>query len=215
MINNKNKIGNFGKIYKLTSLDPENKHVYIGSTSSYYFSVRLCQHTENLRNGKDYFGIFNENGKCHSEILDIVSKDDNYKSNLKKMERYHLSNHMNTINIRRPCYYDKNEQIQCRKNSVKKYQESEKGQLAIKKTLSNKKIKDVNEKLEIVVDELNKYLHEEVTSHQPKTIQEIVRKNSYQYQIKEYQRKLEILKIERNNLVLSSRTLSVSDEKTI
>ena len=32
-------------------------------------------------------------------------------SNLKKMERYHLSNHMNTINIRKPCYYDKNENL--------------------------------------------------------------------------------------------------------
>jgi hypothetical protein len=216
MINKKNnKIGNFGKVYKLTSLDPQNNHVYIGSTSSFYFSVRLCQHVDNLRQGKDYFGIFDEYGKCNSEIIDIVSKDENYKSNLKKMERYHLSNHMNTINIRKPCYYDKNEETQCRKNSVKKYQESEKGQVAIQKTLFNKKIKDLNEKLKIVVDELNKYLHEEATSYQPKTIQQVVRKNTYEYKIKEYQAKLEVLKIERNNLILSSRSLFVGDEETV
>lgn len=213
--NKENKIGNFGKIYKLTSLDPENNKIYIGSTSSFYFSVRLCQHKKNSRSGKDYHGIFNEEGKCKSEILDIVQKDDNYKSNLKKMERYHLSNHMNTINIRKPCYYDKNEKEECRKNAVKKYQSSEKGKIAIQKTLYNKKIKELNLKLEDVVVELNKYLHEESCSHQPKTKQQSVRKNTYQYKIKDYNEELERLKLQRNNLVLESRLLSGSNEETV
>ncbi len=154
--NKENRIGDFGKVYKLTSLDPENDNVYIGSTSNFYFSIRLCQHKKGFRSGKDYQGIFNEQGKCKSEIIDVVTKGENFKSNLKKMERYHLSNHMNTINIRKPCYYDKNEKEECRKNAVKKYHSSEKGKIAIQKTIYNKKIKELNLKLEEVAVELNK-----------------------------------------------------------
>ena len=200
-----NTIGDFGKIYKLTSLDPNNNKVYIGSTSLFYFSIRLCQHRKNFKDGQNYQGIFNDEGKCKSEIIDVVEKNDHFKNNLKKMERYHISNHMNTINIRKPCYYDKDEQKECRKNAVKRYQSSEKGKIAMQKSIYNKKIKDLNSKLELQAQELNKYLHEESLSYRPKTKTEIIRKERLTGIIKDHNKELEKLKIERNNLLLSRR----------
>ena len=203
-----NKIGDFGKIYKLTSLDPLNNAVYIGSTSSKYFTVRLCQHAEACRNGKDYHGIFNEDGKCHSEILDIVSKDnEDYKILLRKLERYHLNNNHNTINIRRPCYYNDQERKDSRKIFVKKYQQSPKGQVAIQISMVNHKIKELNKKLEKVGVEWNQYLHEEAIATEPVSIQDKLKKERISSKIKMYELKFELLKDERNELMTASLLL--------
>ena len=203
-----NKIGEFGKIYKLTSLDPLNEAVYIGSTSSKYFSVRLCQHAEACRNGKDYHGIFNEDGKCHSEILDIVSKDnEDYKILLRKLERYHLNEHDNCINIRRPCYYNDQERIDSRKKFVKKYQQSPKGQVAMQISVVNHKIKELNKKLEKVGVEWNEYLHEEAIATEPVSIQDKLKKERISSKIKMHELKFELLKDERNELMTTSLLL--------
>lgn len=203
-----NKIGEFGKIYKLTSLDPLIDSVYIGSTSSKYFSVRLCQHAEAFRNGKDYFGIFNENGKCNSEILDIVSKNnEDYVDLLRKLERYHLNEHDNCINIRKPCYYNEQERKDSRKKFVKKYQQSPKGQVAMQISVVNYKIKELNKKLEEVSVEWNQYLHEEAVSTEPVSIQDKLRKESIRSKIKTNELKFELLKEQRNDLLTASLLL--------
>ena len=203
-----NKIGEFGKIYKLTSLDPLIDSVYIGSTSSKYFSVRLCQHAEAFRNGKDYFGIFNENGKCNSEILDIVSKNnEDYVDLLRKLERYHLNENDNCINIRKPCYYNEQERKDSRKKFVKKYQQSPKGQVAMQISVVNYKIKELNKKLENVSMEWNQYLHEEAVSTEPVSIQDKLRKESIRSKIKTNELKFELLKEQRNDLLTASLLL--------
>tara|TARA_R100000935_G_C2774808_1_gene139147 strand:- start:200 stop:823 length:624 start_codon:yes stop_codon:yes gene_type:complete len=203
-----NKIGEFGKIYKLTSLDPLIDSVYIGSTSSKYFSVRLCQHAEAFRNGKDYFGIFNENGKCNSEILDIVSKNnEDYVDLLRKLERYHLNENDNCINIRKPCYYNEQERKDSRKKFVKKYQQSPKGQVAMQISVVNYKIKELNKKLEEVSVEWNQYLHEEAVSTEPVSIQDKLRKESIRSKIKTNELKFELLKEQRNDLLTASLLL--------
>jgi len=203
-----NKIGEFGKIYKLTSLDPLIDSVYIGSTSSKYFSVRLCQHAEAFRNGKDYFGIFNENGKCNSEILDIVSKNnEDYVDLLRKLERYHLNENDNCINIRKPCYYNEQERKDSRKKFVKKYQQSPKGQVAMQISVVNYKIKELNKKLENVSMEWNQYLHEEAVSNEPVSIQDKLRKEDMRSKIKTNELKFELLKEQRNDLLTASLLL--------
>jgi len=203
-----NKIGEFGKIYKLTSLDPLIDSVYIGSTSSKYFSVRLCQHAEAFRNGKDYFGIFNENGKCNSEILDIVSKNnEDYVDLLRKLERYHLNENDNCINIRKPCYYNEQERKDSRKKFVKKYQQSPKGKVAMQISVVNYKIKELNKKLEEVSVEWNQYLHEEAVSTEPVSIQDKLRKESIRSKIKTNELKFELLKEQRNDLLTASLLL--------
>jgi len=203
-----NKIGEFGKIYKLTSLDPLIDSVYIGSTSSKYFSVRLCQHAEAFRNGKDYFGIFNENGKCNSEILDTVSKNnEDYVELLRKLERYHLNENDNCINIRKPCYYNEQERKDSRKKFVKKYQQSPKGQVAMQISVVNYKIKELNKKLENVSMEWNQYLHEEAVSNEPVSIQDKLRKEDMRSKIKTNELKFELLKEQRNDLLTASLLL--------
>lgn len=203
-----NKIGEFGKIYKLTSLDPLIDSVYIGSTSSKYFSVRLCQHAEAFRNGKDYFGIFNENGKCNSEILDIVSKNnEDYVDLLRKLERYHLNENDNCINIRKPCYYNEQERKDSRKKFVKKYQQSPKGKVAMQISVVNYKIKELNKKLEEVSVEWNQYLHEEAVSTEPVSIQDKLRKEDMRSKIKTNELKFELLKEQRNDLLTASLLL--------
>jgi hypothetical protein len=137
-----NKIGDFGKIYKLTSLDPENNFAYIGSTTNKYMSVRMGHHKDAFRKGQNYKGIFDSNGQCHCEILQTVPRDENLNNNLRHLERYHLMNQsVECINIRKPCFYDDKEREESHKQSVKKYQKSEKGQRAMDISALNQKLK--------------------------------------------------------------------------
>ena len=138
-------IGDFGKVYKLSSLDPENPHVYIGSTSCYYATVRLCQHAEAHRNGwKDYKGIFDDECKCNFEILETFPKDENneYKTLMKKSERDYFEYYgKDCVNIRKPCYRTPEEKELARKATLRKYHLSPKGQEAIKRAKQNQKAK--------------------------------------------------------------------------
>lgn len=203
---NDNTIGDFGKIYKLTSLDPMNNNVYIGSTKGYYFSVRLCQHVENWRNGKDYKGIFNEQGKCFSQIIETIPKNENYISKLRHLERYHLMNQTNSINIRKPCYYDEIERKDAMKRHVKKYHQSEKGQLSLKKATLKSKIKKCNAKIEELAIPINELLLNDTKKKESKII---TCKNDYE--IAKLQDKMHKITEERNKLVTEILTLGGTD----
>ena len=193
------KIGDFGKVYKLTSLDKDNESVYIGSTSSNYFSVRLCQHAEAWRNGKDYHGIFNEEGKCQSEILDTVEKTtDQWLDQLRKLERYHLSNQTGKcINIRKPCYYDDKERRAAHNTVVKKYHKTDKGVIALRKSVINQRIRYYDDKLIPLGEDLNNYLKVDMNTKDKLKIMQ--NSDNYHNEVKD---KFEKMKVARNKLVI-------------
>jgi len=193
------KIGDFGKVYKLTSLDKDNNHVYIGSTSSFYFSVRLCQHAEAWRNGKDYFGIFNEDGKCKSEILDTVSKtEDDWVKQLRRLERYHLTNQSGScINDRKPCYYDDNERKEAHYKVIKRYHQTPKGKDALRRATLKQRIKQYNEKLTPLSADMNMYLDVNMDPEEKLKILE-----NKEYYLTDCQDTFEIIKSARNKCVM-------------
>jgi len=211
------KIGDHGKVYKLTSLDKDNDHVYIGSTSSYYFCTRLCQHAESHRNGKDYFGIFNEEGKCNSVILDTVSKtEDDWLSKLRKLERYHLSNQTGKcINIKKPCYYDDNERKEAHYKVVRKYHQTPRGKDALRRASLKHRINQYNEKLTPLGADMNLYLDVNMDAEQKIKVLE-----NKEYYLTDCKDTFEIIKNARNKCVMELWSLDPKlfprgDEETV
>ena len=194
-----NKIGDHGKVYKLTSLDEDNDHVYIGSTSSFYFTTRLCQHAEAFRNGKDYYGIFNDEGKCNSMILDTVSKTEpDWLKKLRKLERYHLTNQTGKcINIKKPCYYDENEKKEAHNKVVRRYQKTPKGQDALRRGTLNAKIKHYDSLLTPLGADLNSYLKVNMDANEKMKVLE-----NKEYYLTECKDKFEKIKNSRNECIM-------------
>ena len=122
-----------GFVYKLYSENPECDKCYIGSTKSKYVSIRMAHHREHNRKGKDYQGIFDDNGNAKICVLEELEFDN--MSDLRKRELYHLEENKKTaINVRLP-YVAPEEQI------IKRYHQSEKGQLALRIANLNHQIK--------------------------------------------------------------------------
>ena len=131
-----------GRVYKLTS--PECDKIYIGSTYSYYDSVRMAHHRQNHRNGwRDYEGLF-DNGDPVMEILDTIELEDPRKESwkLRQLEESYSQNYENTINIRR-CYLTPEEKIKQRNTSISKYHNSPLGKLSLRKAYLNQKLKKI------------------------------------------------------------------------
>ena len=122
-----------GFVYKLYSENPECDKCYIGSTKSKYVSIRMAHHREHNRKGKDYQGIFDDNGNAKICVLEELEFDN--MSDLRKRELYHLEENKKTaINVRLP-YVAPEEQIK------KRDHQSEKGQLALRIANLNHQIK--------------------------------------------------------------------------
>ena len=139
-----------GLVYKLSigDGDEECEKVYIGSTKSPYISIRMAHHRERHHKGRqDYQGIF-DNGDPNCEILETIEFDDCDDWKLRKAEQKWAEQTKNTINIRR-CYISPNCRKKERDARIKKYHQSEKGKLALRKSQINYKLKNPPKKIKI------------------------------------------------------------------
>ncbi len=128
-----------GFVYKLYSENPECDKCYIGSTKSKYVSIRMAHHREHNRKGKDYQGIFNDNGSAKISVLEELEFEN--ICDLRKRELYHLQeNKEKAINIRLP-YVSMEDQVKKRDASIKRYHKSEKGKLSLRIGNLNHQIK--------------------------------------------------------------------------
>lgn len=130
-----------GRVYKLSASNCDK--IYIGSTYSKYASVRLAHHRQAHRNKwKDYAGLF-DNGDPEMEILEEIElndKDEAWK--LRKLENEHVNKYDNCMNIRRS-YLNAEEKIKMLNENIKKYHSTPLGQLALRKSVLNAKIKKI------------------------------------------------------------------------
>jgi len=131
-----------GRVYKLTA--PDCDKCYIGSTKSPYVSIRMAHHREHHRKGdKDYQGLFN-NGDPECQILETIELKIGEDWRLREREQYWSDmNKENRINIRK-CYVSPEDRKKARDERIKKYHQSEKGQLSTKKSQINFKLKNQN-----------------------------------------------------------------------
>jgi len=127
-----------GYIYKLS----KNEKCYIGSTKSPYVSIRMAHHREKHRKGlRNYQGLFDE-GDPHVEICEMFYFPDDEVWRLRKREQIWMSQNRDTcINIRNS-YISPSVKKENAKRRCKKYHQSEKGKLALRKAAINHKLKD-------------------------------------------------------------------------
>jgi len=129
-----------GRVYKLSA--PNCDKIYIGSSYCKYLSVRTAHHRQSHRNGwKDYQGLFDD-GDPHVEICEMFYFPDDEVWKLRKREQIWMSkNRDNCINIRNS-YISPTVKKENAKRRCKKYHQSEKGKLALRKAAINHKLKD-------------------------------------------------------------------------
>jgi len=127
-----------GYIYKLS----KNDKCYIGSTKSPYVSIRMAHHREKHRKGlRDYQGLFDD-GDPHVEICEMFYFPNDEVWKLRKREQLWMSRNRDTcINIRNS-YISPSVKKENAKRRCKKYHQSEKGKLALRKAAINHKLKD-------------------------------------------------------------------------
>ncbi len=130
-----------GRVYRLTN--PNCDKCYVGSTKSKYVSIRMAHHRERNRKGwQNYHGLFT-NGDPHVEILEEVSYPDGCDWMLREREQFWSDeNKENRINVRR-CYVSPECKKILRDKTIKKYHQSPRGKLALKKGSIKYKLKDV------------------------------------------------------------------------
>ena len=128
-----------GRVYKLTT-DGCDK-CYVGSTKSPYVSIRMAHHRERHRKKRqNYFGLFDD-GDPKLEILEEIKYEKGEDWILRKAEQKWASlNRDNCINKRR-CYISPSVKKKDRDRRIKKYHESEKGRLALRKGTINHRLK--------------------------------------------------------------------------
>ena len=128
-----------GRVYKLTA--DECDKCYVGSTKSPYVSIRMAHHRERHRKGRqNYYGLF-QNGDPTIEILEEIEYEKGEDWILRKAEQKWASlNRDNCINKRR-CYISPSVKRKERDSRIKKYHESEKGRLALRKGAINHRLK--------------------------------------------------------------------------
>lgn len=129
-----------GYIYKLS----KNDKCYIGSTKSPYVSIRMAHHREKHRKGlRNYQGLFDD-GDPHVEICEMFYFPNDEVWKLRKREQLWMSRNRDTcINIRNS-YISPSVKKENAKRRCKKYHQSEKGKLALRKAAINHKLKDQN-----------------------------------------------------------------------
>jgi len=128
-----------GRVYRLTA--DECDKCYVGSTKSPYVSIRMAHHRERHRKGRqNYFGLFDD-GDPKLEILEEIEYEKGEDWILRKAEQKWASlNRDNCINKRR-CYISPSVKKKERDQRIKKYHESEKGRLALRKGTINHRLK--------------------------------------------------------------------------
>jgi len=128
-----------GRVYRLTA--DECDKCYVGSTKSPYVSIRMAHHRERHRKGRqNYFGLFDD-GDPKLEILEEIEYEKGEDWILRKAEQKWASlNRDNCINKRR-CYISPRVKKKERDQRIKKYHESEKGRLALRKGTINHRLK--------------------------------------------------------------------------
>jgi len=128
-----------GRVYRLTA--DECDKCYVGSTKSPYVSIRMAHHRERHRKGRqNYFGLFDD-GDPKLEILEEIEYEKGEDWILRKAEQKWASlNRDNCINKRR-CYISPRVKKKERDQRIKKYHESEKGKLALRKGTINHRLK--------------------------------------------------------------------------
>jgi len=128
-----------GRVYKLTT-DGCDK-CYVGSTKSPYVSIRMAHHRERHNKGRqNYYGLF-QNGDPNIEILEEIEYEKGEDWILRKAEQKWTSlNRDNCINRRR-CYISPSVKRKERDERIKKYHQSEKGKLALRKAAINHRLK--------------------------------------------------------------------------
>lgn len=132
-----------GRVYKLSSKDENCNKVYIGSTKSPYVCIRLAHHRERHRKGwQDYQGIFDA-GEPKLEILETMEFEEEEGWRLRQAEQKWADMTENTINIRR-CYVSPTDRKNNRNARIKKYHQSEKGKLAVRKAAINHRLRKTN-----------------------------------------------------------------------
>jgi len=131
-----------GRVYKLTT-DGCDK-CYVGSTKSPYVSIRMAHHRERHNKGRqNYYGLF-QNGDPNIEILEEIEYEKGEDWILRKAEQKWTSlNRDNCINRRR-CYISPSVKRKERDERIKKYHQSEKGKLALRKAAINHRLKQTD-----------------------------------------------------------------------
>jgi len=129
-----------GKVYKLTN--PNSTRCYVGSSKSKYISIRMAHHREKHRKGlQNFYGLF-DGGDPNVEILEEVQFPIGCEWMLREREQYWSDqNKENRINIRK-CYVSPRSKKLDRDRRIKKYHQSEKGRLALRKGAINHKLKN-------------------------------------------------------------------------
>ena len=149
----------YGKIYQIVA--DHTTDTYIGCSGQKYISQRMACHRQNAKtNIGNYGDLFSDinNNPPRIEILEECEFE-NFDM-LRKREREIMENTENTVNLK--CAYLSPEEKEInRKLIVKKYQNSEKGKLAVNKSTHNQKVKKLNEKL-VNAQEKNNFSAEEI-----------------------------------------------------
>tara|TARA_R100000734_G_C3317218_1_gene110148 strand:+ start:2690 stop:3274 length:585 start_codon:yes stop_codon:yes gene_type:complete len=129
-----------GRVYKLTN--PNCTRCYVGSSKSKYLSIRMAHHREKHRKGlQNFYGLF-DGGDPNVEVLEEVQFPIGCEWMLREREQYWSDqNKENRINIRK-CYVSPRSKKLDRDRRIKKYHQSEKGRLALRKGAINHKLKN-------------------------------------------------------------------------
>jgi hypothetical protein len=131
-----------GRVYKLTS-DGCDK-CYVGSTKSPYVSIRMAHHRErHKKKRQNYHGLFN-NGDPKLEILEEIEYTKGEDWILRKAEQNWASQNRDNCINRRRCYVSPSVKRKERDERIKKYHESEKGRLALRKATINHRLKQTD-----------------------------------------------------------------------
>lgn len=161
-----------GRVYKLTN--PNCDKCYIGSSKSKYISIRMAHHRERHHKGRhNYQGLF-EGGDPKLEILEEIKYPQGQDWMLRCKEQWWWEkNKENSINIRR-CWVSPEDQRILRDQRVKRYHESPKGRLAVRKATINSKLKNPNvtglkrcelqKELKLIIEKQNALREEENSS---------------------------------------------------
>jgi len=128
-----------GRVYRLTAEGCDK--CYVGSTKSRYVSIRMAHHRERHRKGRqNYYGLFDD-GDPKLEILEEIEYEKGEDWILRKAEQKWASLNRETCINRRRCYISPSVKRKERDRRIKKYHDSEKGRLALRKGTINHRLK--------------------------------------------------------------------------
>lgn len=128
-----------GRVYKLTAEGCDK--CYVGSTKSPYVSIRMAHHRERHRKGRhNYYGLF-DNGDPKLEILEEIEYEKGEDWKLRRKEQKWASLNRDTCINQRRCYISPTVRKKERDERIKKYHQTEKGKLALRKGTINHRLK--------------------------------------------------------------------------